>query len=44
MKKIEKYQHTDGWYNKKPNNTVRTNGIMKVFTGLDAMNYDYKKI
>ena len=44
LKKIEKYQHPDGWYNKKPNNTVRTNGIMKVFTGLDAMNYDYKKI
>ena len=44
LKKLENYQHTDGWYNKKPSDTVRINGIMKVFTGLDAINYDYSKI
>lgn len=44
LKKLEKYQHTDGWYNKKPSDTVRINGIMKVFTGLDAINYDYANI
>lgn len=42
--KLKKYEHNDGWYSKKPNDTIRINGIMKVFTGLDVINYNYNEI
>jgi len=42
LKKLKKYQHKDGWYNNKPKDeTKRINGIMKIFSGLDAINFDY---
>lgn len=44
LNKLEKYKKQDGWYYNRPNNHVRINGIMKVFTGLDIINYDYKNI
>lgn len=40
---IKKYEKKDGWYNNKPNDTIRINGIMKIFTGLDIINYNYNK-
>ena len=44
LHKLKKYEKEDGWYNKRPNDTVRINGIMKIFTGLDVINYDYFSI
>jgi hypothetical protein len=44
LQQLKKYQKIDGWYNRKPQDHVRINGIMKVFTGLDAINYDYSNI
>ena len=41
---LKKYEKEDGWYNEKPDDTKRINGIMKIFTALDIIDYDYKKI
>ena len=41
---LKKYEKKDGWYNNKPDDTKRINGIMKIFTALDIINYDYNKI
>ena len=39
LKKIEKYRHSDGWYSYKPSPNVLINGIMKIFTGFDAIGH-----
>jgi len=44
LKVLKKYERKDGWYNKKPDDTKRINGIMKIFTALDIINYDYHKL
>ena len=44
LEKLETYQKGDGWYNDRPPDNIRINGIMKVFTGLDIIKYDYSKI
>ncbi len=41
---LKTYQKKDGWYNEKPNDTKRINGIMKIFTALDIIEYDYNNI
>lgn len=41
LNKINKYKKHNGWYNNIPTNTIRINGIMKIFTGLDIINFDY---
>ena len=38
VNKIQKYKKPDGWYNLKPAKHVNINGIMKLFTGFDAVN------
>ena len=38
---LNKYKKHNGWYFGNPSHHVRINGIMKVFTGLDIINYDY---
>ncbi len=37
---LKRYQHRDGWYSHKPQNNVIINGIMKIFTGFDAIGYE----
>lgn len=44
LEKLKRYQKTDGWYNLRPADNVRINGIMKIFTGLDVIGFDYSKI
>lgn len=44
LEKLNKYKKHDGWYYNRPSNHVLINGIMKVFTGLDIINYDYNLI
>ena len=44
LKILKKYEKEDGWYNNKPNDTKRINGIMKIFTALDIINYNYDEI
>lgn len=41
---LKKYEKKDGWYNEKPDDTKRINGIMKIFTALDIIKFKYKKI
>ena len=44
LKQLDKYKHDDGWYYTRPPDHVRINGIMKIFTGLDIIEYDYTKL
>tara|TARA_B100001093_G_scaffold39362_1_gene33566 strand:- start:1178 stop:2155 length:978 start_codon:yes stop_codon:yes gene_type:complete len=44
LKKLKKYERKDGWYNEKAEEHIRINGIMKVFTGLDIIQFNYKSI
>ena len=38
LMQLSKYKHPDGWYFKRPNNPSQIiNGIMKIMTGLDAI-------
>ena len=40
---LKTYEKEDGWYNNRPEHTKRINGIMKIFTALDIIQYNYKK-
>ena len=44
LEQLKQYEHSDGWYFQKPADHVRINGIMKIFTGLDIIEYDYTKL
>ena len=44
LEELKRYEKHDGWYNMKPADHVRINGIMKIFTGLDIINFDYTEI
>lgn len=44
LEQLKKYEKHNGWYSVKPRENVRINGIMKVFTGLDIIDYDYENI
>tara|TARA_B100000131_G_scaffold229180_1_gene220959 strand:- start:934 stop:1875 length:942 start_codon:yes stop_codon:yes gene_type:complete len=44
LRELERYQKPDGWYFSRPADHVRINGIMKIFTGLDIIEYDYSKL
>tara|TARA_B100000900_G_C20579632_1_gene716911 strand:- start:307 stop:1233 length:927 start_codon:yes stop_codon:yes gene_type:complete len=39
LNELKLYQHSDGWYSSRPPSNVLINGIMKVFTGLDIIEY-----
>lgn len=43
LKKLERYEHNDGWYYGKPKEINLINGIMKVFTGFDVINKPIKE-
>ena len=38
LNQLKKYEKNDGWYNKKPSDHVRINGIMKIMSGYEAIN------
>ena len=44
LHQLKKYEKIDGWYHRKPQDHIRINGIMKVFTGIDAINYKYSNM
>jgi len=37
---LKRYQHREGWHSYRPQNNVIINGIMKIFTGFDAIEYE----
>lgn len=44
LNQLNKYKKHNGWYFGNPSHHVRINGIMKIFTGLDIINYNYDNI
>lgn len=40
LKDLKKYEHENGWYFGSPNKHYIVNGIMKIFTGFDIINFD----
>jgi len=40
IQQLKRYEHTSGWHSRRPPNNVLINGVMKVFTGFDVINYE----